>query len=471
MAAKYEGGDTTSESTLYVRIMHEGTNPARQRAAQIRHDLHANGSALATVETTVVPADAGQVAGLRAKTGQDADVWLVVTSTSDVDNASEVLLVPLSASGNPPEWVSGFRMQVEVHNVRTVGGEGDGAYRELRRRNVPCVLLSAVPWNVPISPSSIPRSRLGRPSNSGREAQAARAREVLAEYEGLNRAFVEDGQNLSGNIRDRLLDHFRERLAEVAGCTDVIIPPDLDAVIIDETTRRFVASALCVEQFACEYLDQETFDFALPGSGLWKAFERALNLSVVAALRREAGIIDSDPLLATGPNGKSREQVLAVSDVNGPHKTGDPRGVNLNCRQHDSKSELQGVSLGQIMWIIERAWDTAPPGTRKRYIPVQRTLSAYLSHAVDGSSLCSYVVGDVPGASPCSSELIEALKIVHRLRNPPSHISTMSETKYNDLREILLDNGHLAKVFRLVRVLAQLTAAFTGTGGSIDRGN
>ena len=48
---------------------------------------------------------------------------------------------------------------------------------------------------------------------------------------------------------------------------------------------------------------------------------------------------------------------------------------------------------------------------------------------------------------PMQSELAEALKIVHRLRNPPSHISAMSEAEYNDLREILLIRAILPRYF------------------------
>ncbi|RLG28609.1 hypothetical protein DRO03_09475 [Methanosarcinales archaeon] len=72
----------------------------------------------------------------------------------------------------------------------------------------------------------------------------------------------------------------------------VVVPPIIHDFkgIIDDETKKFLISAKTVEQFACEYLPED-FDFSLPGSGLWKAVERELNLSFVwyASMLRHRG--------------------------------------------------------------------------------------------------------------------------------------------------------------------------------------
>ena len=92
-----------------------------------------------------------------------------------------------------------------------------------------------------------------------------------------------------------------------------------------------------------------------------------------------------------------------------------------------------------------------PEVSHKDYIPVQGTVSECLASDADRMRWSTYLLGSESGTSPCSSDLSDAIGRVRDLRNPPSHIDLMREVSFNELRGIILDNGHLSNVLQLVR--------------------
>lgn len=123
----------------------------------------------------------------------------------------------------------------------------------------------------------------------------------------------------------------------------VVVPPIIHDFkeIIDDETKRFLISAKTVEQFASEYLPED-FDFSLPGSGLWKAVERELNLSFVWYVRQCYGIVGNNPLIAIeNLNSSVRIEIKAGS-----------RYVNLNGREKGKSHRFKSIMLGNIMYIL-----------------------------------------------------------------------------------------------------------------------
>lgn len=447
MAARSDGWGADGGSRLYVRVIHDRTAPASQRADQIERDLHADTNALAAVVATVVPADTGQVAGLRAKTRVDADVWILLSDAPFGSASTELILVPTSGDMDPQGPIGQFINRLALRDIQTANQQRFPAFQYLRANNVPFVLLNQIPWDSPVPPS-----------RDNREEQAVRVRAVAADHAQLKRALSE---TVDTDVRDRIDDFFREKLAEIGKCADDILPPEINSRARDPKIRQFLISALCVERLAREHSlpDQFDFDFALLGSGLWRAFERAVNLSVVAALRREAGIVTTDPFFADGPNSGKRGRYVVLTDREVRSKSSAPRPHWAAVKGKTKGCKLTGMMLGETQHMLKWAYVTESGDAQHEYIHVHAALAKVIAASSRAAFWHEYVFGVRTIDGLCSSEFICAVGQVHDLRNPPSHINTMSNDDYNTLRTVLLDQGHLARALELIQVLHGTSSA------------
>jgi len=185
----------------------------------------------------------------------------------------------------------------------------------------------------------------------------------------------------------------------------IVIPPIIRSFeeIIDDETERFLISAKTVEKFACEQF-LEGFDFSLPGSGLWRAVERELNLSLVWYLRYCYVIVGNDPMIAT-ENPSVRITIQAGS-----------RGVNLNEREKRKSRRLRGITLGGIEHILRSSHDN---GVAAKFQPVvEKRWLGFMTKEEGG--------------------LITALQRIGKIRNRHAHISAMSQVQYQQLYDLIL---------------------------------
>ncbi|KAF5415309.1 MAG: hypothetical protein C5S48_06305 [Candidatus Methanogaster sp.] len=188
--------------------------------------------------------------------------------------------------------------------------------------------------------------------------------------------------------------------------------------IIDDETKRFLISAETVEKFACEQF-LEGFDFSLPGSGLWRAVERELNLSLVWYVRYCYGIVGNDPMIAT-ENPSVRITIQAGS-----------RGVNLNEREKGNSCRLRGITLGGIEYILRSSHDN---GVAAKFQPVV------------GEEWLRFMTEKEGG-------LITALQRIRRIRNRHAHISAMSQVQYQQLHDLIFSPEEDVSESVLERVL------------------
>jgi len=191
----------------------------------------------------------------------------------------------------------------------------------------------------------------------------------------------------------------------------VVVPPIIHDFkgTIDDETKRFLISAKTVEQFACEFLP-ENFDFSLPGSGLWKAVERELNLSFVWYLRQCYGIVENDPLIATEKlNSSVRIEI----------KAGRKGYVDLNKREKEKPHRFMSIMLRNIEYILRSSRGNG--------------VDAQLQLVMDeDEELLEFMTGESNGALPI------VLQQVGKLRNRNAHISAMSQAEYQQLYGFVL---------------------------------
>lgn len=174
--------------------------------------------------------------------------------------------------------------------------------------------------------------------------------------------------------------------------------------IIDNETKIFLISAKTVEQFAREHLNDE-FDFSLPGSGLWKAIERELNLSIVWYLRRCHGVVDKDPWVSI-----KNPSVGIMIKTRG-------RPVNLNDQEKGKNHLLKGIMLGNFRYML---------------------LSSDINGICDefGKFLDTSWLKFVAGKTEDSLPLI--IKQIAEFRNKSAHISSMTQIQFEQLDDLIL---------------------------------
>lgn len=189
------------------------------------------------------------------------------------------------------------------------------------------------------------------------------------------------------------------------------------AEVLDEETRRFLISAETVQQFARKNLPDD-FDYSLPGSGLWKAVERELNLSLVWYLRHELGIAEvDDPWTAIKGRSRSEDRI----------ETGG-RSVDLNRRESKDSSQLRGVMLGSIEYMLRWAYRNGVHGK----------LQLLLENEPCCEQMLIYLLGPFDKREKESGTLPWFLEQVRSLRNRHAHIVAMSPEQFQQLHDLIL---------------------------------
>lgn len=183
-----------------------------------------------------------------------------------------------------------------------------------------------------------------------------------------------------------------------------IVPPIIDRyfTVIDDVTREFLITSETVAYFARQH-NVKDFDFTAAGCGLWKAVERELNLSFIWHLRRRRGIAGADPL-----------KVIDDDDDTSVEFS----GVKLDKPDRNIPTEYKGVMLGQITNMMN--------GYRKN------GLVSEIRHILDDRWADRILNKEDQGLAHLISEM-------GKLRNRYAHIAAMSEEKYIELRNMVLE--------------------------------
>lgn len=191
--------------------------------------------------------------------------------------------------------------------------------------------------------------------------------------------------------------------------------------IMDDETKRFLISAKTVEKFVCEQF-LEGFDFSLPGSGLWRAVERELNLSLIWYVRYCYGVVGNDPLIAN-------EGLSAKIKIRAGKNC-----VNINKREEGESRRFRGITIGTISYILSSSHDN---GVAATFQPVVE--GVWLKFMTEGGGLPT------------------ALLRIGDIRNRHAHISAMSQAQYQQLHDLILlpdkemGESILGTIFRIKR--------------------
>ncbi len=205
--------------------------------------------------------------------------------------------------------------------------------------------------------------------------------------------------------------------------------------IIDPDTVKMLRSAITVTRFARRYARHD-FDFALPGSGIWRAVERELNLSLIWHLRRHFGFAGEQPPI---PMEKDLSRDM-------PFLAGTKK-VHLNARQDGAVNEFKSVELGNYSYLL---WDSKKNGLESLFVRVL------------DQELFGYVFGNTPD---CLANQIEELR---KTRNRFAHIRPMSTDEYENLYNLVLKtNSPYSSETLLGKVLSIKQAIATYWKGKI----
>lgn len=204
----------------------------------------------------------------------------------------------------------------------------------------------------------------------------------------------QQNQKLSNWIEEH--DDVRGKLPKVVDQFDTVIDPE---------TVKMLRSAMIVARYARRHARHQ-FDFALPGSGIWRAVERELNLSLIWHLRRNFGFAGEQPPVPI-------EKDLSR---NMPFLAGIKK-IWLNARQEGEENEFKSVELGSYFYLLEKSKEN---GLESLFVPVLDPV------------LYQYVFGS---ASDCLANQVEELR---KTRNRFAHIRPMSTDEYESLLCLVL---------------------------------
>lgn len=227
--------------------------------------------------------------------------------------------------------------------------------------------------------------------------------------ESLRRLVDDEDASAATALLDGTLARESARLDEwvVAQSTQAVPMPkvvDHFVHIIDPETYKMLRSAVRVAAYARRHYP-DRFDFAIPGSGLWRAVERELSLSLIWHLRRQYGLAGPEP---------SRPTKDTTYDMQIPAGN---RTISLNARQDDDADQFRGVELGTYKYLVE--------GGKKNGFEalISPVLSLPQSDFVFGGA------GD---------SLVAQLEALRKQRNRYAHIQPMSLAEYEHLHSLVL---------------------------------
>ena len=197
-----------------------------------------------------------------------------------------------------------------------------------------------------------------------------------------------------------------------------VVPPIVKRFknIMDPETKRFLISSETVSRFVYHHSPTD-FDYSLPGCGLWKAVERELNLSLVLHMRRAKGILQiEDPWqsIKDGP----------VKIETGSQESGHT--LDLNKSEPRSRRKLKGITLGSMKYML--MWGD-----------INGVYDELEKLSISDARL-EYLLGPYSESEPIVTRdtLPWCLEKIAALRNGHAHVSAMSRTQFEKLRNLIL---------------------------------
>jgi hypothetical protein len=254
------------------------------------------------------------------------------------------------------------------------------------------------------------------------EKTAKRIQEIRGEalVRVLNTGDEEERKRLLAELDGALLTENLRLYEEARKLARQDVPPlplvAAYADVLDEETRRFLASSRMVQRFVSESALGD-FDFALPGSGLWKAVERELNVSLIWYCRYRRGVVGSDDPW-TGLKGPEDESLIATGK----------RPVNLNEMESKAGRRLKSVMLGSIELMLQAGYDN----------DLYAELSAVLKVDPHCEQKLEYYVGPFDRRKPREQSLPWRLGQLRELRNRHAHVEPMSQERFQQLADLVL---------------------------------
>ena len=220
----------------------------------------------------------------------------------------------------------------------------------------------------------------------------------------LNSENLEDKEEVFSEL-DNILFESAEKLTEKIGEN---ISPEIEVIlkiykdVLAEDSVKFLKSSSSIYNY---YKDSKSnhFDYAMPGSGLWKLVELELNTSFVWYIRIKKNICDKN----------SKELSLLENDES--FKIG---WVELN--EHNKEGAvLKGLMLGQIKFLSGN----------------KNIKKIFNDHFI-------------------SNELFNLLKTIIDIRNEHAHIKAMSLDKFKELYQLLF--GDEKNIYKLLDMKKQI---------------
>ena len=314
-------------------------------------------------------------------------------------------------------------------------------YRNLRRFEQ---LRIDVPLDYLLDPDRRPQPE--RPDRRPQPERSEALQRTLLSFEQTSQDIQEKRTAAliqAGKMGERDLSSFDDELSEEGdrllktisgsglGFKEVV--PEIVTVfddIMDPITKRFLITAETVGKFAKTH-SPSNFDYSAPGCGLWKAVERELNLSLILHLRRSGEVVAN--VNHPWQKNASAERILHILIG---------RNASVDISDH-SKNHLKGIMLGNLRSIC--SW---------RHCNTVREKLENLSTVP--KALVS-LPNDFLNSFP--DDLNDDLSKIILLRNGHAHISAMSESKFNDLRTLVLPTKQ-NKSTCLVKILQLKKAVF-----------
>ncbi len=182
---------------------------------------------------------------------------------------------------------------------------------------------------------------------------------------------------------------------------------------LEKETIVFLKSVLRAEKFILERSSslsrrRMNFDFTCIGVPLWKAIELELNESIIKLLRYKFNIIDlSNPKINIFPTG-------GIINIKGTQNA----KITLN-RVDKETSKLESFTIGTLMKIIANSHKN------------------YLKEALNIENFSIDIINFVTDKQDTS--LSKQLSLIHHIRNPHSHVKSMSKDIYRNLRSYVIE--------------------------------
>lgn len=238
--------------------------------------------------------------------------------------------------------------------------------------------------------------------------------------QNLNKVENQNELPLAAMQYEELLHEYDETLLNSVGTITKESKSEVNTEILKLTflenyepeTLEMIRSGLNVYKLAVNYKD-DSFDYSLAAVGLWKAVEKELNIILIDVLRLIRNFISAIPSYGIAHN-PGRCEIFAG------YKKGEKYNVDIN-RQY--QNNFSPVMFGDMVRISEN-WK------ENDYKEVINKLRKEMQTVSDMNIFMNDFVDRFK-------------KIVYDYRNACSHTEKMTETQFNEFKEILMSEKGL----------------------------